>query len=1196
MKTNNRQAALSRQPQSHYRRLGFLLLSALVGAWGAVRWTTQAANPSSGTLSSANRIITYTAGPFLTSNPSATGTGAPTCTAQTCDDFALTVTVPVGATNSTVKVTTSWPDANEDYDLYVNNAAGQEVGSAATSALPETLTFTVPASGTYTVRNVPFLVTGGSISVRLEFTPGTAAPTPTPGVSPTPTPVPVVVPGAPRYANYQAPAALGNSAGEPTIGVSRNANGSTRATMYIAGLQTLRIKFDECSSPAKALWENVSAPQTSVNTLDPILFTDPVSNRTQVSQLAGKASLSAFTDNDGMTWQPSQGTGINSGVDHQTIGGGAFAPGIVGNTHPRAVYYCSQDIAVANCALSRDGGLTYGAAVPIWNLSQCRGLHGHVKVAPNDGTAYVPNGSCTGTAGVAVSTDNGTTWTVRKIPGLNVGDDPSVGIGAGGRVYVGHASGNGNGEEKALISYSNDRGATWSTPVDVGASLGIKSVTFPVVIAGDNDRAAFAFVGTTTGGDSEATGVFQGEWHLYVAHTYDGGLTWTTVDITPNDPVQRGSICEGGTTCGNDRNLLDFNGITVDGEGRVQIAYADGCISAACIGGGANDFTDKATIARLESGRRLYAINDITEPTVPKAPNVTANQSATNVMLSWAEPDNGGSRITSYNVYRKTGMGGTYALIGSTDRLSYQDFSITSGTQYFYQVKAVNAVGEGLNCLDVAPVVPIVPNLCAVPGQTVTTDATGDQVGDASLDIQSISVAEPFFGQPNDRVVFTMKIGIPASTAANPPGAWYVIWSRPTPDASFDRNYVVMKTTGTTTTFEYGQVTSSAVGTLPAPNAPTMRGTLGTGNTGSGTYNRATGVITFTVPKALVEIGGANSSINTIEGRSFVNPAAPVVTQAASQDNTGGGGSYTVQTNFPCRPQTPPVAALTATPISGNAPLDVMFSGAGSSDADNDAIQSYSIDFGDGMTLGGSSPSFTHRYTQAGTYRVTLRVTDARGAVSTNVAAATITVTDNVPQLARLDLGNTNSSTAQTLVGGCRPDRGRVEISRPAPAGGFPVTLGVTNLSGAASVPTTVTVPAGQTFVEFFTTTFQVSAAQTGTVTAVANGVNLAQALTVRPVKVRSMTLTQTTVTGAQTVTGTATLECPMVNPLNVALTSSVPSVATVGSTSLTFTAGQTSQTFSVMTQPQTNRPKATIINATAPGASTVGVKLTVNP
>lgn len=128
--------------------------------------------------------------------------------------------------------------------------------------------------------------------------------------------------------------------------------------------------------------------------------------------------------------------------------------------------------------------------------------------------------------------------------------------------------------------------------------------------AGDPNRAAFAFLGTPTGGDGTGTDVnFPGAWHLYIATTYNGGKTWTTVDATPNDPVQRGAICLQGTTCGAARNLLDFMDITVDEEGRVLVAFADGCVGN-CVSGPPNSGTAIGNIARQSGGKGLFAAYD----------------------------------------------------------------------------------------------------------------------------------------------------------------------------------------------------------------------------------------------------------------------------------------------------------------------------------------------------------------------------------------------------------------------------------------------------------------------------------------------------------------------------------------------------------------------------------------------------------
>ena len=63
--------------------------------------------------------------------------------------------------------------------------------------------------------------------------------------------------------------------------------------------------------------------------------------------------------------------------------------------------------------------------------------------------------------------------------------------------------------------------------------------------------------------------------------------------------------------------------------------------------------------------------------------------------LSWAAPaNNGGSAITSYNIYRGTAAGAESATaIGSSATLTYTDTSVAPGKTYYYVVRAVNSVG-----------------------------------------------------------------------------------------------------------------------------------------------------------------------------------------------------------------------------------------------------------------------------------------------------------------------------------------------------------------------------------------------------------------------------------------------------------------------------------------------------------------------
>jgi len=322
--------------------------------------------------------------------------------------------------------------------------------------------------------------------------------------------------------------------------------------------------------------------------------------------------------------------------------------------YPNAVYYCSQNIVIALgsfCGRSDDAGLTFNPSMHVLGAgSPCGSITGHLKVAP-DGTVYLPQNSCTRPDGVqgqgmAVSTDNGQTWSYSVVPDstakpLNHGTDPSIGIGSGGSVYFGYEAGDGH----PRIAVSHDQGLTWSPSVDVGASYGIQNSKFPEVVAGDDDRAAIAFLGTTSAGDDQAAS-FPGVWYLYVAYTYDGGQTWTTVNATPGDPVQRGCIWNGGgsNAC---RNLLDFNDASVDSSGRVLVAYTDGCknidFSYATLAGEAEGVvhgpsqcdtdpnayadTDKVSfdgLARQSCGKGLFAAHDPGFTAGCPAPSVVA--------------------------------------------------------------------------------------------------------------------------------------------------------------------------------------------------------------------------------------------------------------------------------------------------------------------------------------------------------------------------------------------------------------------------------------------------------------------------------------------------------------------------------------------------------------------------------------------
>lgn len=621
--------------------LGFLMLASLFSPT-----QTAFAQSSSSSISSTSGSVSWDFGPVVAGTVTNVGI-QDTCPPGLCDNHDLAITLPAPAATfyqtNTVQVTIkyTWSStAPTDLDVFAisPNAADHGPGSpdtTSTGAGEEDLTLTDPVDGVWHIRSVastaPLPVSAHAVVSM------TVAPRPT---SPPPPPP---APGAPAFVNYAAPGnippSLGSSdanqhgAGEPSIGV----DWKTGKAFIGAGNHTLRVTFNDAVTPATSTWEDKRSPFARVS-LDPILFTDDGrlggTNRTFSSQLNGVTSELSFTDDDGDDWLPTQGSGQPAGVDHQTVGGGPYAsPAPAVHTYPHAIYYCSQDIATAFCSRSDDGGVTFGPGVPIYTFATvngvdlpvapgtCGGLHGHVRVSP-DGTAYVPNENCqdaTGARrpGIAVSTDNGLTWVVRTVPDgttISPGSDPSISAGSNNTIYFGYVNSDGH----AKIAVSHDRGLHWSKSQDAGTPFGIQNAEFAEVAAGDDNRAAFAFLGTPTLGDTQSAD-FLGVWHLYVAFTYNGGRTWTTVDATPSDPVQRGCIWNGGGSnpC---RNLLDFNDITVDKFGRVLVGYADGC-TGTCVtdpsqnatAGPATAQDALATIARQTGGRGLFAAFDGTQ-------------------------------------------------------------------------------------------------------------------------------------------------------------------------------------------------------------------------------------------------------------------------------------------------------------------------------------------------------------------------------------------------------------------------------------------------------------------------------------------------------------------------------------------------------------------------------------------------------
>ncbi|QXP54743.1 PKD domain-containing protein [Cellulophaga sp. HaHa_2_95] len=131
---------------------------------------------------------------------------------------------------------------------------------------------------------------------------------------------------------------------------------------------------------------------------------------------------------------------------------------------------------------------------------------------------------------------------------------------------------------------------------------------------------------------------------------------------------------------------------------------------------------------------------------------------------------------------------------------------------------------------------------------------------------------------------------------------------------------------------------------------------------------------------------GASISPESETSQDFTNPVIYTVT---AQDQTIQ--SYTVNVTVPSENQSP-TAIATSDVTSGAPSLDVQFTGDTSMDPDTGDVLTYAWDFGDGSTATTANPS--HSFTTAGTYTVTLTVTDDGTPALNSTDTITIIVTD----------------------------------------------------------------------------------------------------------------------------------------------------------------------------------------------------------
>lgn len=414
----------------------------------------------------------------------------------------------------------------------------------------------------------------------------------------------------------------GKRGGEPNVGVSRSGSVfTTSGTFTMKSTDhgvTWSVAYDHRKEGAPGL--NGSS--------DPMLWVDPVTDRIFTDHMFGlHCSNMAFSDDDGKTWtQRPLACGI-PGNDHQKWASAPWSkkPGLPAPpNYPSAVYYCyNKAVAVTAigqtwCAVSYNGGLVFQHDQPVASRSlghPCGGINGHPAWAP-DGTLYVPLNRGCGRPVVALTEDNGLTWTVRSGPDKHgaVEIDPEITVTPDGTAYFLWRG----SDHQQYLARSKDKFVTWDGPWKVNPPH-VKGTVFAGLTSGDNGRIAMAYLGTpdnltAVGGGTWSPSVAANttRWNLYVTYSLnaaDPQPLFATSQANPSDdPIQIGCVWlnGGGNPC---RNLLDFIDMASDKDGRIFVAITDGCTTGHAAGDCARNPKATAEMSRNRTGGVALALS-----------------------------------------------------------------------------------------------------------------------------------------------------------------------------------------------------------------------------------------------------------------------------------------------------------------------------------------------------------------------------------------------------------------------------------------------------------------------------------------------------------------------------------------------------------------------------------------------------------
>jgi hypothetical protein len=296
---------------------------------------------------------------------------------------------------------------------------------------------------------------------------------------------------------------------------------------------------------------------------------DPTNGAIYMTDLwLGDSTVSVSSDK-GNTWtaNPLQGIPVQDRQWVATSGGGI-------------VYHAVHQIPLGLVVSKSSGGLVYPvstiAATPV-DQTGCICASGNLIAQAGGGLLGTSDkvgliyATSTGGIKFASSSNGALTFTNASVQGESSNTTNAafpVVANAGGNHLVATWLNVQENSSSVAYSESHDWGATWSSPrtlVSAGASV------YPW-IAAQGSKVAISLYHSSTAGNPNTVPASAVWFETYLQST-DGGTTFTAPETADPTAAKTGPICTEGTGCSANRELGDFQSLTLDNQGNPDLAW-----------------------------------------------------------------------------------------------------------------------------------------------------------------------------------------------------------------------------------------------------------------------------------------------------------------------------------------------------------------------------------------------------------------------------------------------------------------------------------------------------------------------------------------------------------------------------------------------------------------------------------------------